>query len=91
VNLELSPRATEQLGYWIKTNPRFALKIIELMESARDSPYSGLGKPEPLKYGLKGTWSRRIAEEHRLVYRVYMAGTEETVEIISCRFHYTDR
>ena len=54
------------------------------MENIMQTPHSGLGKPEPLKYDLSGYWSRRIDREHRLVYKV----DEETLYIASCRFHY---
>jgi toxin YoeB len=61
-----------------------ARRIVELIEEAAKSPFTGRGKPEPLKHELAGCWSRRIDVEHRLVYRV--AGDE--VFILACRFHY---
>ncbi|MFZ1526491.1 MAG: Txe/YoeB family addiction module toxin [Saprospiraceae bacterium] len=54
------------------------------MHSCRKSPFDGLGKPEPLKHHLKGYWSRRINDEHRLVYKV----EDEKITIVSCRDHY---
>jgi toxin YoeB len=60
------------------------MKILNLIQSCLDEPYAGIGKPEPLKYELKGYWSRRITKEHRLVYKV----TDEEIIILSCKFHY---
>ena len=78
------PSASDDLEYWASTNLKTLKKVIELIHSCRKSPYDGLGKPEPLKYSLKGYWSRRINEEHRLVYKV----EDEKITIISCRDHY---
>jgi len=61
-------------------------KIAELIEEIRRNPFSGQGKPEPLKHSLSGCWSRRITEEHRLVYTF----SEKEVQIISCKYHYRD-
>lgn len=63
-------------------------KINELLKDTTRSPFRGLGKPEPLKQNLSGWWSRRITQEHRLVYRVTGVGDEQRLEILSCRFHY---
>jgi toxin YoeB len=69
----------------IKTiNPKMAQRIKDLIENILATPYQGIGKPEPLKYELTGCWSRRINQQHRLVYQV----TDDEVVIISCRFHY---
>jgi toxin YoeB len=59
-------------------------QIISLFTEIASTPFTGTGKPEPLRHHLKGKWSRRITEEHRLVYEV----KDETIWIISCRFHY---
>ena len=59
-------------------------KIVGLIDDILRNPFSGVGKPEPLKYELKGCWSRRITDEHRLVYRI----NEDAVIIIGCKFHY---
>ena len=77
-------RAFEELSEWVKENPRTVKKIFELIDDIKRTPYSGLGKPEPLKYELAGFWSRRITEEPRLVYAI--AGTD--IAVISCRTHY---
>lgn len=80
----LSPEALEQLEHWKTSDHKILSKIISLLIEVASSPFLGTGKPEPLKHALKGKWSRRITQEHRLVYEV----KEETVWIISCRFHY---
>jgi len=79
-----SPEALRQLDEWKKTQPKTAIKIVALITSISETPFSGIGKPEPLKFDLKGKWSRRISQEHRLVYEV----TENEIRIISCKFHY---
>lgn len=70
--------------YWQKTDKKILAKINELIKDISRTPYVGLGKPEPLKYKYKGFWSRRITEEHRLIYQV--KGDE--LYILKCRFHY---
>lgn len=72
--------------YWFKQNKKITEKINSLLESASRTPFSGLGKPEPLKGKYSGCWSRRITEEHRLVYRM----NGDVLEIISCMGHYED-
>jgi toxin YoeB len=79
-----SPDALRQLDEWKKTHPKIAIKIVALITSISETPFSGIGKPEPLKFDLKGKWSRRISHEHRLVYEV----TDQEIKILSCRFHY---
>lgn len=70
--------------YWQSTDKRIMKRVNKLIKSALRNPFSGIGKPEPLKHDLQGYWSRRIDDEHRLVYRV----RNEAIEIISCRHHY---
>ncbi len=82
--ITLSPEALEQLEDWKKSDPKILSKIISLLFEIAVTPFTGTGKPEPLKHSLKGKWSRRITQEHRLVYEVKV----ETVWIVSCRFHY---
>jgi toxin YoeB len=74
----------DDLDYWNRTNKRVSERIARLIADILDHPFSGIGKPEPLRHQLVGYWSRRITGEHRLVYRV--AG--DTVYIAQCRFHY---
>jgi toxin YoeB len=66
-------------------------RINRLIADVRRSPFNGLGKPEPLRRDLSGWWSRRIASDHRLVYRVLGTGEEQQIEIVSCRYHYSRR
>ncbi|MGA8200484.1 MAG: Txe/YoeB family addiction module toxin, partial [Candidatus Sulfotelmatobacter sp.] len=60
----------QDLRYWVETDRRVALRSFELIEAVLREPFTGIGKPEPLKYVLAGCWSRRITQEHRLVYRI---------------------
>jgi len=69
---------------WKKKDKKIYKKITNLISDILQTPYNGIGKPEPLKFELKGYWSRRINEIHRLVYTV----TDEEVIIVSCRYHY---
>lgn len=80
------PEFREDLRYWIETDSKIALRIMTLVEDVVGSPFSGLGKPEPLKYELAGAWSRRITKEHRLVYRVYF----DRIAFLAARYHYQD-
>jgi len=83
-NLLLDIQAIDDLKWWITQDKRVALKIMELLEEIPKEPFTGKGKPEPLKYILSGCWSRRITLEHRLVYQV----TNDYVRVLSCRYHY---
>jgi toxin YoeB len=83
------PRALDQLAYWIGEDPKTAAKILTLIADARRNPFTGLGKPEPLRGNYKGWWSRRITDEHRLVYRVIGSGAAQAIEIAQCRLHYS--
>ena len=74
----------EDLHYWIKTDRRTALRVLDLAEAALNDPFTGIGKPEPLRYVLAGCWSRRITQEHRLVYRV----SEQRIDFLQARYHY---
>lgn len=83
-SLEFDPAGFEDLAWWIETDRRTALRIVKLIRAVQRDPFEGIGKPEPLKHELAGCWSRRITDEHRLVYQVL----EETIRILACRFHY---
>jgi toxin YoeB len=76
--------AWAQYQEWVATQPDMLPRINELIRQCSREPFKGIGKPEPLKGDLKGFWSRRINQEHRLVYRV----SKGTLEIISCKYHY---
>jgi toxin YoeB len=78
------PEFREDLRYWIKTDRKVALRILELVEAVMNNPCAGIGKPEPLKFALAGCWSRRITQEHRLVYRV----KEARIDFLQARYHY---
>lgn len=66
-------------------------RINRLIIDIQRSPFAGIGKPEPLRQNFAGWWSRRIAADHRLVYRLVGQGNEQRVEILSCRYHYSRR
>ena len=74
----------EDYLYWQKNNKKLVKRINGLLKDISRNPYSGIGKPEPLKYKYQGYWSRRIDGEHRLIYRV----KEDEILIAKCRFHY---
>ena len=74
--------------YWRRSDPDSFRKINTLIEDIQRSPFRGLGKPEALKFALSGWWSRRITQEHRLVYRVSGKRGEQVLEIAQCRYHY---
>ena len=78
------PEFREDLIYWIKTDRKTALRVLKLVEAVLRDPFSGLGKPEPLKYLGAGVWSRRITQEHRLVYLV----GQDRVDFLQARYHY---
>lgn len=73
---------------WEENDTKIFKRINRLINAIKDSPFKGLGKPEPLKQNLKGCWSRRITHEHRLVYMVSGKKGEQAVTIIQCRYHY---
>ena len=83
-NIVFAPKAFEQFNSWAKEDKKIYAKIVQLINDTLRQPFAGLGKPEPLKHELKGCWSRRITDTHRLVYKV----TETELIILSCRFHY---
>ena len=74
----------EDLRFWVKTDRNAALRTLELVEATLRDPFQGIGKPEALKYMLAGCWSRRITQEHRLVYKL----GETRVDFLQARYHY---
>ena len=74
----------EDYLYWQKTNKKYVKKINDLLKDISRTPFTGLGKAEPLKHKYKGFWSRRIDNEHRLIYTV----RDDEILIAKCRFHY---
>lgn len=78
------PEFREDLKYWVKTNRKIALKALEIVEAIMKNPFSGIGKPEPLKYLAPNTWSRRLTQEHRIVYLV----RDSKIDFLQARYHY---
>lgn len=82
--LSWTAEAWEDYEYWQKTSKDKVKQINKLLKVIKRTPFEGIGKPEPLKHDLAGYWSRRIDQEHRLVYGV----TDEAIIILQCRYHY---
>lgn len=80
--------AWENYLHWQNADAKLTVRINDLIRDARRNPFTGLGKPEPLRNEMSGWWSRRITGEHRLVYRVTGKGESQALEIAACRFHY---
>jgi toxin YoeB len=84
-----SPKAIEDLNYWKKSGNKVVQKKIEILLIAiQENPFEGIGKPEPLRYNLSGVWSRRITQEHRLVYEVTDKNEIIILNILSLKSHY---
>ena len=89
MNIEFTVNGWEDFEYWIDNDPDISEKIRALLKDISRNPFQGLGKPEPLKFDLKGYWSRRISGEHRLVYKIEGSkGKDQKCIILQCRFHY---
>ncbi|ATQ67170.1 MULTISPECIES: Txe/YoeB family addiction module toxin [Methylosinus] len=84
MKLVFAEQAWEDYLYWQAQDPKIVERINQLVKECLQTPFSGTGKPEPLRGGLRGWWSRRITLEHRLVYRV----EGESLMIAQCRYHY---
>ena len=78
------PEFIEDLRYWVETERRTALRVLDLVEAILRDPFRGLGKPEPLKYLGADVWSRRLTQEHRIVYLV----SADRVDFLQARYHY---
>ena len=78
------PQFRDDLHYWVETDRKTALRILQLIEATMRDPFQGIGKPEPLKFLGSGVWSRRITQEHRLVYLV----GHERIDFLQARYHY---
>ena len=85
-NIIFIPDAWDTYLYWQGQDKKTLKRINQLIQASLRTPFEGIGKPEPLKENLSGYWSRRIADDHRLVYRV----TDTEIVIVACRFHYDD-
>ena len=91
MNTEFTPNGWVDFEYWLENDSEIVNKIKDLIRSIKQTPFQGLGKPEPLKHDLQGFWSRRITGEHRLVYKISgTKGKDQRCSIIQCRFHYSD-
>lgn len=82
--LLFSENAWEDYQHWLKTDTKVLKRINELIKDTKRSPFDGIGKPEPLKHALAGFWSRRITDEHRMVYKA----EEGAILIAQLRYHY---
>ena len=78
------PEFRDDLRHWVKADRNTALRILDLVEATLREPFEGVGKPEPLRHLLAGCWSRRIGQEHRLVYKV----SEDRIDFLQARYHY---
>ena len=78
------PELIEDLRFWVSTNRKVAVRALDLVEAILRDPFAGIGKPEPLKYLPPGSWSRRLTEEHRIVYLV----GDGRVDFLQARYHY---
>jgi len=78
------PEFIEDLRYWVETDRRIALRAFNLIEAVLRNPFKGIGKPEPLKYLAPGVWSRRLTQEHRIVYLV----RDDRIDFLQSRYHY---
>ncbi|MGX7708684.1 Txe/YoeB family addiction module toxin [Methylobacterium sp. Gmos1] len=90
MRLTFSDDAWDEYLSWQGESTATLRRINDLIKETQRTPLTGTGKPEPLKFKLKGWWSRRISGEHRLVYRVSGSGAAQTLEIAQCRWHYDD-
>ncbi|MFC0181016.1 Txe/YoeB family addiction module toxin [Thorsellia kenyensis] len=84
MNITFSDQAWEDYIYWQKIDKRLTKKINDLIKEIKRTPFEGTRKPEPLKHNLAGFWSRRINEEHRIIYEI----SNSAILIASCRYHY---
>lgn len=84
MNIAFTPLAWEEYLHWQRTDAQMLRRIHELIKDIQRHPYSGVGKPEPLKHALRGYWSRRISSEHRLVYEI----SANEIIITQLRYHY---
>jgi len=78
------PEFIEDLRYWVETDRKLAIRAFDLIEAIIREPFDGIGKPEPLKYLTPGAWSRRLTQEHRIVYLV----RDDQIDFLQARYHY---
>ena len=89
MDITFSPEAKEDYDYWKQHNPNIVIRIKRLLSDMLKHPYTGIGKPEKLKYELSGKWSRRINSEHRVIYTV--RNIENDIYILALRYHYSKK
>jgi toxin YoeB len=78
------PEFREDLRFWVETDRRIAMRALTIVEAVTRLPFEGIGKPEPLKHLTAGVWSRRLTQEHRIVYLV----TSDRIDFLQARYHY---
>jgi toxin YoeB len=78
------PEFLEDLKYWVENDRKMARRVLNIVDAILQDPFTGIGKPEPLKYLAPGTWSRRLTQEHRVVYLV----REDRIDFLQARYHY---
>jgi toxin YoeB len=78
------PEFIEDLRFWVETDRKLALRTLDIIEAILRDPFAGIGKPEPLKYITPGAWSRRLTQEHRIVYLV----RDDRIDFLQARYHY---
>jgi toxin YoeB len=78
------PEFLQDLRWWVENDRKVALRALELVDAVLKDPFRGVGRPEPLRYQLAGAWSRRITQEHRLVYKV----SGKRIDFLQARYHY---
>jgi len=84
LNVAFNSDAFDDYNNWAETDKHIFRRLVSLIHDCQRSPFKGIGKPEPLKHQMAGCWSRRITDEHRLVYQV----TPDYLVVISCKYHY---
>ncbi len=85
-SVKFEPKAFNQVDDWLSEDRKMVQRIMRLLKECQRTPFEGVGKPEPLKGNLKGLWSRRITDEHRLVYEV----TDDLIIVFSMKGHYKE-
>lgn len=84
MNIKFTDKGFEDFSYWAKIDKRKLKRIFEIIRDIQKHPFEGIGKPEALRFHLSGYYSRRIDQEHRLVYKIQ----DDDIVIVSCRYHY---
>lgn len=84
MKIVFAERAWEDYQFWLATDKKMLKRVNQLIRETCRDPFDGIGKPEPLRHMLKGYWSRRISDEHRMVYRV----VDDSLQLAQLRYHY---